>query len=205
MLCNLTSIHLISGKSDPTIHAPKPCIIGATERANVDQQTMVQWIQRVLLPYTHGRPCLLVIDSYEPHRVEFTMSLFSKYNVIVAVIPEGCNSKLQPMSITVSKLMRLHLKESWFYTVKDPVSKIANNPSSKLTRVETEAITEWIIQSWDKVWRENKEMIAKAFKVCGISNAVDGTEAELIRNDSYFDVTQLCQEQEHDHAHGFLY
>jgi hypothetical protein len=196
---------LFSGKSEPDIQVPQQCIVEVTEKGSVDQAIMVDWIQRVLLPYTHGQPSLLIIDSYEPHQVEFIMDLFSKYNVIVAVIPEGCNSKLQPMSISVTKLFRTHLKDTWYHTVKDAVSKMANMPSSHFTKGELESIGKWVVKGWERVWRENLELVKKSFKVCGISNAVDGSETTLIRNDEYLDVMSFCQEQEHDKAHGFWY
>ncbi|XP_064645477.1 serine-rich adhesin for platelets-like [Lineus longissimus] len=196
---------VMKGKSDADIDTPPHCILQVTDKGSVDQGIMVEWIQRVLLPYTHGRPSLLVIDSYEPHRVEFIMDLFSKYNVIVAVIPEGCNSRLQPVSISVCKLFRSHLKESWFHTVNEAVSKLANMPSAHWTNEEMESVAKWVVKGWEKVWRDNLQTIKKSFKVCGISNAVDGSESNLIRNDSYLDVTSFCQEQDHDKAHGFWY
>ncbi|CAI9743515.1 Hypothetical predicted protein [Octopus vulgaris] len=44
-------------------------------------------------------------------------------------------------------------------------------------------VCEWVKKSWDGV---RPEIIVKAFKKCGISNALDGTEDDALFEDSDF-------------------
>ena len=50
-------------------------------------------------------------------------------------------------------------------------------PSGKIKRPSYSLATNWIKESWNAV---DPNMINHSFKYCGVSNAVDGTEDNLI-------------------------
>jgi hypothetical protein len=53
----------------------------------------------------------------------------------------------------------------------------------------------WIIKAWQQI---SPELTMKGFKKCCISNAVDGTNVEMLSNDSKGDgnVRNECEEDE---------
>ena len=53
--------------------------------------------------------------------------------------------------------------------------------SGRLKRPGITKVCQWIKTLWDSV---NKDIVIKYFKKCGISNALDGKEDELIYEDS---------------------
>jgi hypothetical protein len=50
-------------------------------------------------------------------------------------------------------------------------------PSKKIKRPSYSLVAKWVKESWDAV---DPNMIMRSFKCCGISNAIDGTEDNLI-------------------------
>lgn len=58
-------------------------------------------------------------------------------------------------------------------------------PTGRLKRPSITQVCEWVKTSWAAV---KTEIIVKSFKKCGISNAMDGTEDELLYEDSDVDV-----------------
>ena len=42
-------------------------------------------------------------------------------------------------------------------------------------------MTKWLGNSWEDFTKNNQEMITKAFKKCGMYNALDGSESHLIK------------------------
>ena len=50
----------------------------------------------------------------------------------------------------------------------------------KLKPPSKQPVLDWVVAAW-KATREKKALIEKSFKVCGISNSLDGSEDHLIR------------------------
>ena len=46
-----------------------------------------------------------------------------------------------------------------------------------LRRWEKATVCQWVKESWQEL---SKEMVERSFKKCGISNALDGTEDDLV-------------------------
>ena len=50
-------------------------------------------------------------------------------------------------------------------------------PSRKIKRLSYSLVANWVKESWDAI---DPNMIMRSFKCCDISNAIDGTEDNLI-------------------------
>jgi hypothetical protein len=56
-------------------------------------------------------------------------------------------------------------------------------PSGKIKRPSYSLVANWVKESWDSI---DIDMIKRSFKCCGVSNATDGSEDNLI-----FDLTKV--------------
>ena len=50
-------------------------------------------------------------------------------------------------------------------------------PGGQLQAASLVAVCQWVKESWQEL---SKEMVERSFKECGISNALDGTEDDLV-------------------------
>lgn len=50
-------------------------------------------------------------------------------------------------------------------------------PTKRMKRPTITQVCEWVKRSWDSV---KKDIVVKSFKKCGISNALDGTEDDVL-------------------------
>ena len=98
--------------------------------------------------------------------------LFEKFNSKYSLIPPDQTSYVQPLDISINKPFKsaIHKMYTQF--------QINNNNSKEPTR---ENIIQFIHDIWYGESIITKEMIIKSFKICRISNSMDGSEDELFK------------------------
>ncbi len=143
----------------------------------MDTDMMLRWFKATILPYTKGRRSLLLIDSFSAHEAEVLLDLAQFNNVDIIIIPGGCTSKIQPLDVCLNKPFKSILKKSWLDYIGSLV-KTDPNPS-KLATPSKELLCKWIKQGLDYL-EQKQAMVKKSFLVCGISNAIDGSENQFI-------------------------
>ena len=60
----------------------------------MDGKRMIEWIDRVLLPYTRGRPSALVVDSLKAHHTSAVQRHLEANDVELIVVPGWSTPKL---------------------------------------------------------------------------------------------------------------
>ena len=91
------------------------------------------------------------------------------------MIPGGMTSILQPLDVCINKPFKERLEKIWsMWMINDDH---IFTKGGKMKRVEIDVICSWIKCAWDDI---PEEMIIKSFKKCGITNALDGTEDDII-------------------------
>ena len=144
----------------------------------MDADLMLRWFKTAVLPYTKGRRALLIIDSFSAHEDQDFTSEANKENVDVVVIPGGCTSKVQPLDVCLNKPFKSLLRGCWQEYID---SLVSNDPDlKKLKTASKETICQWVQKGLDDL-RKKEKIVKKSFLVCGLSNALDGSENKLIR------------------------
>ena len=90
-------------------------------------------------------------------------ALLSRSNVTSAAIPGGCTSKIQPLDVCLNKPFKGLLRNKWMDYMQQAVSE---DETSQIKPATKQQVVDWVV---------------KSFLVCGISNALDGTQTNLIR------------------------
>ena len=94
------------------------------------------------------------------------------------MIPGGCTSKIQPLDVCLNKPFKNHCRTHWVEYMQQQVA--TQDPGEKIKPASKQQVIDWVVQSNDLL-DGNKDMIRKSFLVCGISNALDGSENHMIR------------------------
>ena len=132
------------------------------------------WIRKNLRFTPHQR-ALLVWDSFRGHLTDAVKDLLARRNVDVAVIPGGLTSNLQPLDKCINKPFKAKLRmlyDTWM--VNGPFTY---TPSGKKRAPSKELVLTCIDRAWNGI---PQDLIEKSFKSCGIANALDGSEDDVV-------------------------
>ncbi|KAG8233128.1 hypothetical protein J437_LFUL012554 [Ladona fulva] len=126
-----------------------------------------------------GEGMKLWLQKFKAHVTESAKILATELKTHLAVIPGGMTSLLQPLDVSVNKPFK-GFDEEWIKWIEAPTYDIT--PMGRMKRPSISCVCEWVKKSWQKV---KSETIIKSFKKCGISNALDGSEDDILYEESH--------------------
>lgn len=94
---------VFKGIRDIKVPHPPGWIVCVQRKGWMDEQLMLRWVSEILVPHTKKDRALLVLDSFTAHKTDAVKKAMRKVNVVPAVIPGGCTSKLQPLDVSINK------------------------------------------------------------------------------------------------------
>ena len=118
------------------------------------------------------RRSLLVYDALEAHMTESVKAAFVRENTNLAVIPGGLTSMLQPLN----KPFKDGVRKRW---MEDGIHEFT--ASGRQKKSSEELIVSWIAAAWNDI---PAEMVESSFLKCGITNNLDGSEDDLVYENS---------------------
>jgi hypothetical protein len=124
---------------------------------------------------------MLVLDAFKGSltpEVKATITSGS-INTDIVLIPGGMTSQLQVLDVVVKKLFKDHLQQlysEWLFN-----GDHALTPAGRIKKPSETILCQWILMARQRV---SPEVIVKGFKKCCISNAMDGSEADVLWSDS---------------------
>lgn len=96
-------------------------------------------------------------------------------NTECVVIPGGMTSMLQPLDVSINKPFKDRMRAKWQNWML--AGQHSFTAGGRIRKVELDEICRWISDAWDDI---PPEMVAKSFRKCCITNALDGTEDDEI-------------------------
>ncbi len=175
----LTTLAIFKGKRKLKFVAPSGIKTALQVKGWMDAGLMIKWFENVILPYTKGRRSLLVVDKFSAHETAEFLELASKNNVDVAIIPGGCTSKIQPVDVSLNKPLKAIVRKKWMEYVHSLVDA-QSTAVDKLTPPTKELLLDWLKDGMEYLEKQS-QIVKKSFLVCGITNALDGSENTFIR------------------------
>ena len=120
----------------------------------------------------------LVVDCYKPHKAEESIKMAKeRCNANVVIVPGGCTSIIQPMDKCINKPFKESMRQSWQEWMRQDRAKTKQGNLKQPTRQDA---INWVSIAWDSI---SQETIVNSFLVCGISNALDGSEDDYVSDD----------------------
>ena len=180
----LPPLVILKGKRPPP---PKdiPSGIRVTMSSNgwMNEEGCCYWVKQIWAKATvvEGRK-LLVWDAFRAHRtaaIKYLVGDRSVENSDMAMIPGGCTSKLQPADLSWNKPFKAIVQQKYdAWMIGDDHTFTKGGAMRKPT---VKLMLQWIKHAWEAL---DKEVVIKSLKKAGISNEMDGTEDNLVWEDS---------------------
>ena len=136
----------------------------------MSEDLTIMWLKQVWGRLAFSRR-LLCWDAFRCHIMGSVKSEASKLRTDMAIIPGGCTGIIQAPDVSWNKPFKAYyreLYEAWLRSDQVEYTKAGNMraPAKHL-------IAGWVREAWAKV---PQNVITKSFKVCGVTNATDGSE-----------------------------
>ena len=182
-------------------HGKKICPMVIFKRKNMPKETFPPgvvvkvhpkgWIDEVFMRRPGGllKPrSLLVWDMFRAHCCDSVKEKLKEYRTRQAVIPGGCTSVLQPLDVSINKPFKTYLRKLWNTWMVSGEKEFTKSGAMKrpgLSLVDMQ----WVKEAWESI---SDDIIIRSFKKCGISNAMDGTEDDILYEDLMAPSTALA-------------
>ena len=139
-------------------------------------QEYQHWLAHVYGKESQRR--LLIVDSYKPHQTDDSIKKVKEScNSDVIIIPGGCTSIVQPMDRCINRPFKEYVRASWQEWMRQDRAKTKKGNLKQPIRQDA---MKWVSRAWDSI---KPETLTHSFLVCGISNALDGSEDDLVSDD----------------------
>ena len=168
-------------KTMPKEKFPPGVVVHCHEKGWMDEAGLKIWIEKVWKSRPGGllrKKSLLIWDSFRAHLVDSVKRVVKETNTDIAVIPGGLTSVLQPLDVSLNKPFKDQLREKWTTWMIEGEKEHTAGGNVKAASLST--MCQWVDEAWKSL---PAEMVACSFKKCGISNAIDGTEDDILWED----------------------
>ncbi|KAH9367054.1 hypothetical protein HPB48_009094 [Haemaphysalis longicornis] len=111
---------------------------------------------------------LLVLEQ-APIKTDAARKALASKDTDVVFVPGGCTPIVQPADVSWMKPFKDSLRETWASFIRAG----AGTPKGNLKKPSRQDVVNFVSKAWAAV---SEEVVARSFKRCGISTALDGSE-----------------------------
>uniref|UniRef100_A0A1A7X7M9 HTH CENPB-type domain-containing protein n=1 Tax=Iconisemion striatum TaxID=60296 RepID=A0A1A7X7M9_9TELE len=151
---------ILKRKTVPKEPMPVGIVVRAQEKGWMESELVVDWLK---------------VDAFRGHLTDAVKTQVRKMNGDLVIIPGGMTSQLQVLDVVVNKPFKDNLRRR--YTEWLLSGDQALSPSGTIKKPAVCQLCEWILQAWAEI---TPESIINGFKKCCISNALDGSEDDVL-------------------------
>ena len=159
-----------------SLRIPPNVQVRATTNGWMTTEEYQYWLLHIYGKESQRR--LLIVDSYKPHQTEDSIKKVNdSCNSDVIIIPGGCTSIVQPMDRCINRPFKEYMRASWQEWMRQDRAKTKKGNLKQPSRQDA---INWVSKAWDSI---KLETLTHSFLVCGISNALDGSQDDLVSDD----------------------
>lgn len=123
-------------------------------------QSLIEWLQAVIVPFVAGAMFLLLLDRYPAHQHGLFRDTITAENGTDTFIPGRCTSLLQPLDLTVNRSFKCHLRTIW------KVWKIGHtDDQGQCERISRREVVRMISLAWERV---TEQTIRNGWRASGL-------------------------------------
>lgn len=99
-----------------------------SEKGWTTTATMLVWLKQIVLPFTRGRPAVVVMDDYSAHWTNDVRQFCASNMIHLIKVPPGETAKHQGLDVSVMGPLKAAAKKQWrIGFVEDPEKKLTLN------------------------------------------------------------------------------
>ncbi|RPB02936.1 hypothetical protein L873DRAFT_1671743, partial [Choiromyces venosus 120613-1] len=91
---------------DEFTHYHPGVLVEFNEKVYMNDNLFLCYITDHLAPALEGHPSLFALDLMGSHKIPTVLDTLQNHQIIPSLIPRGCNSLLQPLDISINKLLK---------------------------------------------------------------------------------------------------
>jgi hypothetical protein len=147
-------------------------------------ETMISYLEKVLIPYTMkmkeeldlplGQKTLVIFDVFRAQITEEFRNKLTSKHFVYATIPPCCTDKLQPMDLSVNKLVKDFMKNKFQIWYSEQVSRQLTSNDNIDDEIDPSKIdlslkalkplsAKWLVQTFEHL-KSNPTVIKNGFK-----------------------------------------
>lgn len=117
-----------------------------------DAAVYMEYMERVILPYTGGRPATIVHDSLRSHHTPAVLSFLREHSLSSITIPPGETPTLQPLDVGIFGPLKAAARRRW----REEKQRNTERPDTQLLSVSlhVEAFTQITRETVRRAWVE---------------------------------------------------
>ncbi|XP_071038928.1 uncharacterized protein [Parasteatoda tepidariorum] len=153
-----------------------------SEKLLVEEHSIKKWIRDIWLTKVPS-PSMILMDCFQPHKYSPTQEFMLNSGITPVIMPEGCASKLQPLSACITRNFQELVQEIWNSSRS---SNSSENQAATVTYLPSPIeVVRCIMDAFDKL-KSQRDLVRRSFIVTGVAVAPDGSEDALIENSEWF-------------------
>ena len=172
-----------TSKCLPKIKFPNNWHVTWSENHWSNQQTMEDYVLKILLPYIDGKrstlkltsdhPALVIFDRFRGQCTDKILGLLHTNNVHVVIVPPNCTDRLQPLDVSVNKAAKEYMRTQFHSWYSDQVcenlknGKVNESIDLKMSVVKPLS-AKWMLGLYDYM-KSKPDIIRNGFHGSGIS------------------------------------
>ena len=147
-----------------------------------NEDKMVEYIESIIVPYVEGKrkelklssdqPALAIFDVFKGQQMESVLKLLEENNILVVSVPANCTDRLQPMDLSVNRLVKEFMRGKFRDWYSEQVQQQLSE-GKEVTPVDLKMSTmkplgaRWLVSLCDYI-TANRSIIENGFKAAGL-------------------------------------
>ena len=173
---------------------PKDWHVTHSQKHWSTEQTTKDYVENIVIPYVKSirelyghqpdKSALLIQDNFKGQSTLEVLDLLESNNILVHFLPSNSTDRLQPMDLSVNKVVKDHLRDKfqeWY--ASQVTSAIISSGSNEIEPIKyplplmRELGAEWLMSMFEHI-RDNPHIVANGFLKAGIPQALSSNGEE---------------------------
>lgn len=153
---------------------PRKVFLSSSASGWMDQAATSDYLRRIIPHLAFGRQ-MIVWDSFRCHVSEATKTILRSRKILNVIIPGGCTRYVQVADVSLNKPVKERIRQRYHrWMASDDHTFTAQG---NMRAPSKEQLVQWVVEAWEEI---PQDLILRAMKASGITNAEDGSEDHMI-------------------------
>ena len=170
----------------PKVDFPEDWDITFTENHWCNEAVMIDYVNKILLPYIAQKkqqlsldplyPSLVIFDCFRGQCTDQFLSLLKANSIYILIVPANCTDRLQPLDVSINKTAKEFLRRQFqeWHAAKISDQMLKHNKGSSIQPVDLSMAVvkplgaRWMVKFYDYM-QQNPSIIKNGFTKAGIA------------------------------------